>query len=44
VAVGIADGHHFPFNDDPPAYAGAICAWWDQKVATSTEITRSQSI
>jgi pimeloyl-ACP methyl ester carboxylesterase len=33
TAVGLADGHHFPFNDDPRAYAGAICTWWDQKVA-----------
>jgi haloalkane dehalogenase len=32
-AAGIADGHHFPFNDDPDAYSAAICAWWAEKVA-----------
>jgi pimeloyl-ACP methyl ester carboxylesterase len=35
TAVGIADGHHFPFNDDPDAYAAAISAWWAEKVATA---------
>jgi haloalkane dehalogenase len=33
VAAGIADGHHFPFDDDPGAYGAAICAWWTVKVA-----------
>ena len=33
TAAGIADGHHFPFNDDPDAYAAAISAWWAEKVA-----------
>jgi pimeloyl-ACP methyl ester carboxylesterase len=33
AAAGIADGHHFPFNDDPDAYSAAICAWWAEKVA-----------
>jgi haloalkane dehalogenase len=33
AAVGIADGHHFPFNDDPDAYSAAISAWWAEKVA-----------
>jgi pimeloyl-ACP methyl ester carboxylesterase len=31
-AVGIADGHHFPFNDDPDAYSAAISTWWAEKV------------
>jgi pimeloyl-ACP methyl ester carboxylesterase len=35
TAAGIADGHHFPFNDDPGAYSAAISAWWAGKVATS---------
>lgn len=33
AAVGIADGHHFPFNDDPDAYSAAISTWWAEKVA-----------
>jgi len=33
TAVGIDDGHHFPFNDDPDAYSAAISDWWAQKVA-----------
>ena len=33
TAVGIADGHHFPFNDDPDAYSAEILAWWTEKVA-----------
>ncbi len=35
TATGIADGHHFPFNDDPDAYSVAISAWWAEKVATA---------
>ena len=35
TAAGIADGHHFPFNDDPDAYCAAICAWWTETVATT---------
>ncbi len=35
TAAGIDGGHHFPFNDDPDAYAAAISAWWAQKVATA---------
>jgi pimeloyl-ACP methyl ester carboxylesterase len=35
TAVGIADGHHFPFNDDPDGYSAAIRAWWAAKVATA---------
>ena len=31
-AVGIADGHHFPFNDDPDAYSAAISTWWAETV------------
>jgi len=36
TAAGIDDGHHFPFNDDPDAYAAAISTWWSQKVAAAT--------
>ena len=35
TAAGIDDGHHFPFNDDPDAYAAAISAWWAEKVAAT---------
>ncbi|MBV9208519.1 MAG: alpha/beta fold hydrolase [Actinobacteria bacterium] len=35
TAAGIADGHHFPFNDDPDAYSAAISAWWAEKVAAA---------
>ena len=28
MAVRIADGHHFPFNDDPDSYTAAISTWW----------------
>jgi haloalkane dehalogenase len=34
-AAVIADGHHFPFNDDPDAYVAAISAWWAEKVAAA---------
>jgi hypothetical protein len=34
TAAGIDDGHHFPFSDNPDAYAAAISAWWTEKVAT----------
>jgi len=34
TAAGIPAGHHFPFNDDPEAYAAAISAWWAETVAT----------
>src|SRR5579862_2097604 len=41
TAVGLPDGHHFPFNDDPQAYAGAICTWWDRQVAPAPrEVTK----
>jgi pimeloyl-ACP methyl ester carboxylesterase len=33
TAIAIERGHHFPFDDDPDAYSGAICTWWAQKVA-----------
>ncbi len=33
VAADIADGHHFPFDDDPGAYSAASCGWWAEKVA-----------
>jgi pimeloyl-ACP methyl ester carboxylesterase len=36
TAVQIPDGHHFPFDDDPDGYAGAVSAWWTTTVATST--------
>lgn len=32
TAVGIEDGRHFPFNDDPDAYSAAITGWWADKV------------
>jgi haloalkane dehalogenase len=32
AAAGIADGRHFPFNDDPDAYSAAISAWWAEKM------------
>jgi pimeloyl-ACP methyl ester carboxylesterase len=35
TAAGIDDGHHFPFNDDPHAYAAAISTWWSRNVATT---------
>ena len=37
TAAGVDGGHHFPFNDDPDAYAAAISAWWLEKVATPIE-------
>jgi len=37
TAAGIADGHHFPFNDDPDTYSTAICAWWADTVAAPGE-------
>ena len=33
TATAIERGHHFPFDDDPDTYSGAICTWWAQKVA-----------
>jgi pimeloyl-ACP methyl ester carboxylesterase len=39
TAAGINDGHHFPFNDDPDAYAAAISAWWAEKVAADSKST-----
>jgi hypothetical protein len=35
TAAGIADGHHFPFNDDPDAYSAAISTWWTARVAAT---------
>jgi pimeloyl-ACP methyl ester carboxylesterase len=34
TATAIERGHHFPFDDDPDAYSGAICTWWAQRVAS----------
>ena len=34
TAVGIEDGHHFPFDDDPDAYSEAIDRWWNGKVVS----------
>jgi haloalkane dehalogenase len=43
TAARIDDGHHFPFNDDPDAYAAAITSWWAEKVAaTAGTSTNSQ--
>jgi pimeloyl-ACP methyl ester carboxylesterase len=39
AAVGIAGRHHFPFSDDPQAYAAAICTWWTQQVAAAPDRT-----
>ena len=36
MAVRIADGHHFPFSDDPDGYAAAISTWWAGQVAKVT--------
>jgi haloalkane dehalogenase len=43
TAVGIADGHHFPFDDDPDAYAGALTAWWTASVAAAAGSARPAS-
>jgi pimeloyl-ACP methyl ester carboxylesterase len=32
TAVGIEDGNHFPFNDDPDTYSAAIRRWWTEAV------------
>jgi haloalkane dehalogenase len=34
TAVRLADGHRFPFNDDPDRYATAISEWWQERVAS----------
>jgi haloalkane dehalogenase len=34
TAVGIEDGRHFPFNDDPDAYSAALRRWWSEKVVS----------
>lgn len=41
TAIGIDDGHHFPFNDDPDAYSTAISSWWAQKVAPHDRASES---
>ena len=33
TAIRIADGRHFPFNDDPDAYGAAVSTWWTDQVA-----------
>ena len=43
TAVGLPGGHHFPFNDDPQAYAGAICTWWDRQVAPAPREVMKES-
>jgi len=46
TAAVIADGNHFPFDDDPDAYAAAIRAWWARSVANpdkSADSKRSES-
>jgi pimeloyl-ACP methyl ester carboxylesterase len=35
TAVGVAGGHHFPFNDDPDGYSAAISTWWAGQVAAA---------
>jgi haloalkane dehalogenase len=46
TAAAIPDGNHFPFDDDPDAYAAAIRTWWARSVADpdkSADTKRSQS-
>ena len=45
TAAVIPDGNHFPFDDDPDAYAAAIRNWWARSVAThdNAYTKRSQS-
>jgi len=46
TAAVIPDGNHFPFDDDPDAYAAAIHTWWARSVANpgnSADSKRSQS-
>ena len=38
TAVRIADGRHFPFNDDPDRYSAAICDWWTAKVTKAARV------
>ena len=33
TAVGIEEGHRFPFSDDPDRYSAAISEWWARRVA-----------
>ena len=33
TAAAIAEGHHFPFDDDPDAYSAAISTWWAGQVS-----------
>jgi len=35
TAAVIPDGNHFPFDDDPDAYAAAIRTWWARSVANT---------
>ena len=39
TAAGLADAHHFPFNDDPEAYSAAIAAWWDRIATPQVPLT-----
>jgi pimeloyl-ACP methyl ester carboxylesterase len=46
TAAVIPDGNHFPFDDDPDAYAAALRTWWARSVANpdkSADSPRSQS-
>ena len=36
IAREIANGHHFPFNDDPDRYTAAISTWWAGQAAKVT--------
>jgi haloalkane dehalogenase len=41
TATGIRQGHHFPFSDDPQAYAAAIRTWWAEQVVAAPGSTPS---
>src|SRR5215470_448111 len=46
TAAVIPDGNHFPFNDDPDAYAAALRNWWARSAANpeqSADTNRSES-
>jgi hypothetical protein len=44
TAIAVADGHHFPFNDDPDGYSAAISTWWvGQAAPANSRSSTSQS-
>jgi pimeloyl-ACP methyl ester carboxylesterase len=36
TAIGMDEGRHFPFNDDPDGYSTAISTWWAGRVTAVT--------